>query len=386
MACNILVLNIGSTSFKFKYFNMEDLSVIACGKIGSVFTKKADYAFAAGKAEKNGSFDASDGYKPCLKMIIDFIDKNCAGGRKGVCAIGFKTVMAGDINYPCILNDNVTEKMHEYSSVAPAHNTPYTEAAKAVKAYFPGIVTVGSFETAFHNTIPDYAFIYPIDKSAAKKYGIRKYGFHGAAHSYAAYKFGSEKRIISVHLGGSSSVCAIKDGKSVDTSMGFSPQSGLPMNNRCGDIDAYAVLYLMEKENMSIEEMRNFLGTKCGLYGMSGISNDLRDIEKAGCDVVTEAFAYSAAKYICSYLAALGGIDVLSFSGGIGENSVLIKEKICSRLGFLGVELDKEKLKQKADKEPLMISTENSKVEVYITPVDEELMVAKNTYAFAERG
>ena len=142
----------------------------------------------------------------------------------------------------------------------------------------------------------------------------------------------------------------------------------------------------MEKENLSIEEMRNFLGTKCGLYGMSGISNDLRDIEKAGCDVVTEAFAYSAAKYICSYLAALGGIDVLSFSGGIGENSVLIKEKICSRLGFLGVELDKEKLKQKADKEPLMISTENSKVEVYITPVDEELMVAKNTYAFAERG
>ena len=385
MACKILVLNIGSTSFKFKYFNMDDLSVIASGKINSVFSKNAGCNFLSENTEKSTVFDASDGCGACLEMIIDFIDKNCADGKNGVSAIGFKTVMAGEINYPCIIDDAVIEKMQEYSTVAPAHNTPYIEAVKSVRKYFPNVTLVASFETAFHNTIPDFAAVYPIDKDIAKKYGIRKYGFHGAAHSYAAYKFGSEKNIVSVHLGGSSSVCAIKGGKSVDVSMGFSPQSGLPMNNRCGDIDVFAVLYLMEKENMSIDDAQKFLCTKCGLYGMSGISNDLRDIEKANDTLVIDAFTYSVSKYICSYLAVLGKIDVISFSGGIGENSVLVKEKICSRLKFLGVELDSEKLKHKPAGEPYMISSDKSKVEVYITPVDEELMVAKNTYAFAER-
>ncbi len=385
MACKILVLNIGSTSFKFKYFDMDDLSVIASGKINSVFSKKADFAFLSQNEKKSGAFDASDGYMPCLEMIIGFIDKNCPGGRKSVSAIGFKTVMAGDINYPCIIDDTVIKKMREYASVAPAHNTPYIEAAESVRKYFPGINLVASFETAFHSTIPDYASVYPIDKNIAKKYGIKKYGFHGAAHSYAAYKFGSDKNIVSVHLGGSSSVCAIKNGKSADISMGFSPQSGLAMNNRCGDIDAFAVLYLMEKENMNTEDMKKFLCTKCGLYGMSGISSDLRDIENAGDNLVIESFAYSVSKYICSYLAVLGKIDIISFSGGIGENSVIVKEKICSRLKFLGVELDKERLKHKPTDEPYMISSDKSGVKVYITPVDEELMVAKNTYAFAEK-
>ena len=385
MACNILVLNIGSTSFKFKYFDMTDLSVIASGKIGSVFTKKADYEFKVSDFKASGVFDATDGYKTCLEMVINLIDEKC-GGKEKVNAIGFKTVMAGEINYPCELDENVLGKMAEYSSVAPAHNTPYIEAAKIVKSLFPNVVTVGSFETAFHNTIPEYAWMYPIDKELSKKYGIRKYGFHGAAHSYAAYKFGSDKRIISVHLGGSSSVCAIKDGKSIDTSMGFSPQSGLAMNNRCGDLDVFSVLYLMEKENMNTEQMRKFLSTKCGLYGMSGISNDIRDIENEGDDTVIEAFSYSAAKYICSYLAALGGVDVISFSGGIGENRASVKKSICKRLEFLGVKLDDEKLNIKAENEPVLISADNSKVRVYITPVDEELMVAKNTYAFLERG
>lgn len=364
---------------------MNDLSVIASGKINSVFSHKADCKFLSGNTEKTVVFDASGGYSPCLEMIIDFISENCPGGKNGVSAIGFKTVMAGDINYPCIIDDAVIRKMQEYSSVAPAHNTPYIEAVKSVREYFPDVLLAASFETAFHSTVPDFASVYPIDRNIAKKYSIKKYGFHGAAHSYAAYKFGSEKNIVSVHLGGSSSVCAIKNGRSVDISMGFSPQSGLPMNNRCGDIDVFAVLYIMEKENMSTEDMRKFLCTKCGLYGMSGVSNDLRDIEKANENPVIDAFIYSVSKYICSYIAVLGKIDVISFSGGIGENSAAVKEKVCARLKFLGVELDREKLKHKPTGEPYMISSDKSKVEVYITPVDEELMVAKNTYALAER-
>ena len=388
MACNILVLNIGSTSFKFKYFDMDTETVIASGKIGSVFTDKSDYVFEVNGEKQEGFLDATSGYKPCLERVFSLIDEKCEGGKSAVNGIGFKTVMAGDTNFPWVLDDKVLDKMQEYSIVAPAHNTPYIEAVRVVQELFPGVVTVGSFETSFHNTIPEYAVIYPIDKEIAEKYGIRKYGFHGAAHSYAAYKLSSEgydaKNIISVHLGGSSSVCAIKDGKSVDTSMGFSPQSGIPMNNRCGDVDVFSILYLMEKENMDSRQMREFLSTKCGLLGMGG-SNDMRVIEEQENSSVIEAYTYSTAKYICSFLAALGGVDAISFSGGIGENSVSIKKAICKRLEFLGVELDESKMNEKLGTEPLLISADSSKVKVYITPVDEELMVAKNTYSFIER-
>ncbi len=386
MACNILVLNIGSTSFKFKYYDMDTETVIASGKIGSVFTSKSDYVFEVNGDKQSGYLDASSGYKPCLERVFALIDEKCEGGKGAVDGIGFKTVVGGDINYPCIIDDKVLDRLEELNFVAPAHNSPYIEAVKNVHELFPGIVTVGVFETAFHNTIPDYAAIYSIDKEMAEKYGIRKYGFHGAAHSYAAYrltKLGA-KNIISVHLGGSSSVCAIKDGKSVDTSMGFSPQSGIPMNNRCGDVDVFSILYLMKKENMSCDQMREFLSTKCGLLGMSG-SNDMRVVEKDENSTVIKSYTYNTAKYICSFLAALGGIDAISFSGGIGENSLPIKKAICERLSFLGVELDDAKMNNKPGADPMLISTDTSKVKVFVTPIDEELMVAKSTYGFIER-
>ena len=386
MACNILVLNIGSTSFKFKYFDMIDETVIASGKIGSVFTSESDYVFEVNGEKEQGILDASSGYKPCLERVFSLIDEKCEGGKGAVDGIGFKTVVGGDINYPCIIDDKVLDRLEELSFVAPAHNSPYIEAVKNVHELFPGIVTVGVFETAFHNTIPDYAAIYPIDKEMAEKYGIRKYGFHGAAHGYAAYRLTElgAKNIISVHLGGSSSVCAIKDGKSVDTSMGFSPQSGIPMNNRCGDVDVFSILYLMKKENMDCDRMREFLSTKCGLLGMSG-SNDMRIVEKDENSTVIKSYTYNTAKYICSFLAALGGIDAISFSGGIGENSLPIKKAICERLSFLGVELDDAKMSMKPGADPMLISSDASKVKVFVTPIDEELMVAKNTYSFIER-
>jgi len=386
MACNILVLNIGSTSFKFKYFNMNDESVIAEGKIGSVFTDKSDFEFCVGDETQEGIFDTTKGYEICLEKVFFLIDEKCEGGKEKVSAIGFKTVMAGEINHPCALTDEVLDKMEDLSLVAPAHNTPYINAAKIVKKIFPDCPVIGSFETAFHNTIEPYAAMYPIDKDLAQKYGIRKYGFHGAAHSFVSYKL-SEKheKIISVHLGGSSSVCAIKNGKSVDTSMGFSPQSGVAMNNRCGDVDVFSILYLMEKENMDIEKMREFLSTKCGLLGMSKISNDMRDIENGNDKTVLDSYTYSVAKYISSYLASLGGVDAISFSGGIGENSIKIKKDILKRLTFLGIELDDEKIKTSPSKNPVEISKDTSKVKIYVTYADEELMVAKNTYGLLER-
>ncbi len=388
MAYNILVLNIGSTSFKFKYYDMESEEVIASGRIESVFNNNSKYTYDVNNKKQIGEINTVDGYEPCIDMMAELVKKSFVGGIETVKAIGFKTVMAGDINRTCELDNSVIDKMKEYSTVAPAHNTPYIDAVKYVRKIFPQAVLVGSFETAFHNTMPSYASMYPIDSALADKYGIRKYGFHGAAHSYVAYKLNSygHRKIISVHLGGSSSVCAIKDGISVDTSMGFSPQSGLPMNNRCGDLDVFALLYIMEKENMAVEDTRIFLSTKCGLMGMSGVSNDIRKIEKSGSFETIEAYTYAISKYICSFLASLGGIDAISFSGGIGENSRSIKNAVCKRLKFLGVKLSREKMNRTLGSEPLLISDSDSKVKVYTTPIDEEIMVARNTYNYLMKG
>lgn len=382
MEFNILVLNIGSTSFKFKYYDIVNEKILAEGKIANVHLN-GSYAFKVDNENLEGLVEEA-GYSPCLKKILDFINQYC-GGLNNVKAIGFKTVMGGIINYPCMLDNNVIEEMRKYEFIAPAHTNPYIEAIETMRKLTPNIPLVGSFETAFHKTIPEYVYMYSLNNKVATENGIRKYGFHGAAHSFVAYKYNQiepdAKKIVSVHLGGSSSLCAIKDGCSVDTSMGFSPQSGLPMNNRVGDIDVFAILHLMQKDNISPIEMRRFLSEECGLLGMSGISSDMQKIiESNKADVVIDAYAYSVAKYIASFIPILGGLDLISFSGGIGENSFLIKKKVCDYFSYMGIELDESK--QESIKSGVMkISSNNSTVKVYTTVVDEELMVAKNTYA-----
>ena len=383
MGFNILVLNIGSTSFKFKYYDIETENIVAEGKITNI-RLDCKYAFKIKEKLFEGAINSSDGYKSCLQKILDFINDYC-GGFDNIKAIGFKTVMAGTINYPCVLDNNVLNEMRKYNFIAPAHNIPYIEAIETMQTLTPNIPLIGSFETGFHKTIPEYAYIYSIDKNLADEFSIRKYGFHGAAHSFVAYKYNqiepSAKKIISIHLGGSSSLCAIKDGCSIDTSMGFSPQSGLPMNDRNGDIDVFAILYLMEQKGMSPTDMREFLSSKCGLLGMSGISSDMQKIiESNKADSVIDAYAYSVAKYIGSYIPVLGGLDLISFSGGIGENSFLIKQKICKYFDYMGIKLSSSKQDSKIKSGVLKISSDDSSVKVYTTIVDEELMVAKNTY------
>ncbi|MBE7092914.1 MAG: acetate/propionate family kinase [Clostridiales bacterium] len=383
MGFNVLVLNIGSTSFKFKYYDVEKENIVAQGKITNI-RLDCKYSFKTGEKLVEGEINDSDGYRSCLKKILDFINEYC-GGFDNIKAIGFKTVMAGKINYPCILDSNVLDEMRKYNFIAPAHNIPYIEAIETMQKLTPDIPLIGSFETGFHKTIPEYAYIYSIDKNVADEYSIRKYGFHGAAHSFVAHKFSEvepyAKKIISIHLGGSSSLCAIKDGCSVDTSMGFSPQSGLPMNDRTGDIDVFAILYLMEQKGMSPTDMREFLSSKCGLLGMSGISSDMQKIvESNEAETVIDAYAYAVAKFIGSYIPVLGGLDLISFSGGIGENSFLIKQKICKYFDYMGIKLDCSKQDAKIKSGTLKISSDDSTVKVYTTVVDEELMVAKNAY------
>lgn len=384
MACNILVWNLGSTSFKFKLYDMEGETVVAGGKIAGIFRSDSPYEFRAKTGVQKETMDTTEGYRPCIATILRFLEEVLEYGLSDIRAMGFKTVMAGEISSPCLLDEKTLKQMEKYLFVAPAHNGPYLDAIRILKKLVPQIPMVGSFETAFHQTIPDYAAVYALDHQTARQYGLRKYGFHGAAHSYAAWKYSRLepdcRRILSIHLGGSSSICAILDGKSVDTSMGFSPQSGLPMNNRNGDVDVFAVLYLMEQKGWTPVQAREFLSSQCGLLGLSGVSNDMEILE--GCtegQLAVDAYAYAAAKYAASFLPALGGLDLISFSGGIGENSVGVKEKICSRLAFLGVRLEPQGVRADAAGDSILISARESAVKVYITMTDEERMVARNT-------
>lgn len=396
----ILVVNVGSTSFKFKLLDMAARCTLIKGKIDRVFNKDSVFFYkTAYGLSSHMLIDTCAGYPSCIQIMIETITDKKLGivsGLDEITAIGFKTVHAGEVNGPVVISDELLDEMRKFSFAAPAHNPPYIDAISRFRSILPTIPMVAVFETDFHRTIPTYASVYPLPAHLREKYHLRKFGFHGASHSYAAWKLpqilgkvpGDSLRIISCHLGGSSSLCAIKDGRSIDTSMGFSPQSGLPMNNRCGDLDVFSVLYLMEQERLTPGSMSKILTTQSGLKGISGISGDVRDLEKDGsaaANLALESFAYHVKKYIGSYLAVMNGADVISFSGGIGENDPLIRSMICRKLDYLGIMLDEEKNRMvEPSYGPLPengvdISASGAKVAVYVLPTDEELMVAMQT-------
>jgi acetate kinase len=286
-----------------------------------------------------------------------------------------------------ILDKDTLQAMEDYNFLAPAHNPPYIRAIE-IFAEMVSVPLVGLFEPAFHRSIPEFAYTYGIPRDLALKHSIRKYGFHGASHRYIserapifAGKDPEKIRLISCHLGGSSSICAIKDGKSVDTSMGFSPQSGVLNGKRCGDLDPFIPLYLQKAENLSVDEVARLLDSRSGLLGISGISGDAKEIEDAAvtgekaAQLAVDSFCYGVKQYIGSYYVTLEGCDLLVFTGGIGEKSAIFREKITSGLSCLGIELDGEK-NRSADGETL-ISRENSAVTVAVVPTNEELVVAR---------
>ena len=365
----VLVANLGSTSFKFKLLDME--------RHGEVV--------ARGEYERIGQTDSP--YRTHAD-VIDVILKEC--GRRPD-AIGFKAVHGGPISGAVRVNDDVIATMEQFADVAPAHNPPYIAAMRAFKEKLPQVPQVAAFETAFHQTIPMSRQVYAIPHEWTEQLGIRRYGFHGASHRYIATRVpelvGKEnsRRVISCHLGGSCSICAIEHGHSVANSFGMTAQSGVPHNNRVGDFDTFALLKLT-KQGLSLEEIFKKLSKEGGMLGMSGISPDMRDIEVAAADasprgarakLAIDAFIESVRHYIGAYLVVLGGCDVLAFTGGIGENATTIRESICRDLEWCGIILDHSKNHVRGKEEK--ISSVESNTEIWIVPTNEELIVARQT-------
>lgn len=393
----VFVVNIGSTSLKFNLFNMENEEVLAKGNIERIGDADSTMNYSVtGSEPVTTNIDTTSGYGVGIKIILNIISN--AGILKDfseIAGIGFKAVHAGELTESSVVTDELIEKKEELYCVVPAHNPPYVTAMSQFKEWVPDIPLVAAFETHFHRNIPDYAAIYSVPYEWYEKYKIKRYGFHGASHRFVSERAAEllnvankDLKIITCHLGGSSSLAAIQNGVSIDTSMGFSTQAGMPMLTRCGDIDPFILPYVMKKENLTFEEIMEILIKNSGLKGLSGTSGDVRVLEENyqkdhRSRLAFDSFCYSVKKYIGSYIAVLGGIDALVFTGGIGENSSKAREKICEGLKFLGIELD---LKiNSLPKLERIISKETSKTKVMVIPTNEELIVARETLKVLEK-
>ena len=394
----VLVCNVGSTSLKFKLYEMPEKKVYATAKVERVGSEsEAIYSFtntATGeKIEKDHL--AVPKYSDGIALFLgDLLDKkqNILSDIKEIGAVGFKTVLAKGYHGVFELDEKVLQAMNDYLFIAPAHNRPYLDAIGEFKAMLPDALLVGSFETAFHMTIPMERRLYAIPYEWYEKYGIQRFGFHGNSHEYTARRLTeltgkTEFKAVSCHLGGSSSLCAIKDGKSVDCSFGFTPQTGLPHAARVGDIDAYVVPFLMN-EGLTMDEITTGFAKQGGLLGISGVDSDLRFIEEAAnggnerAKLAMDMLVASIVKYIGSFYAEMGGLNYITFAGGIGENSKTIRRMVCEKLACFGVKLDEEK--NNAVKGECEISAADSNVRIFVVATDEEQMVATKAYEYLQ--
>ncbi len=378
----ILIANPGSTSYKCKLYETSDMSILFQATVERIGDSEGIYTYSFDtETPIKQNLEIKNYYNAVELTLNSLIEKYPI---ENIDAVGFKTVHAKDVSGCVELTDDVLSAMEDYRSLAPVHTDVYIKAITVFKKLIPETQLIGLFETHFHVNIPEEAYLYGIPYEYYEKYGIRKYGFHGASHRYIgqrAKELFDAKKVISCHLGGSASVCAIKNGWSIDTSMGMSPQSGLLNSNRVGDLDSYALLYLMEKENLSIDSARNILMSKSGLVGLSGGLSDFRDIETKMNEGDKKAkrafktFAYYVKRYIGEYLVALNGADCIVFTAGAGQKSVRLRKEIVGNLENLGIILDEEK----NNKNPIegIISTDDSKIIVAVIPTNEELIVAK---------
>ena len=385
----ILIANPGSTSYKCKLYDVADMTTLfqaTVERIGDA-TGITTWSFDDGT---KGSLDAPvPDYRSAVKRTLDTLQTKYR--IDDVAAIGFKTVLAKGVTGCVELTEGVLRAMEEYRPLAPVHTDVYVKAISVFKELLPSTPLVGLFETHFHAGVPPEAYLYGIPYEYYEKHGIRKYGFHGASHRYIGMRakelYGATK-VISCHLGGSSSVCAIRDGWSVDSSMGMSPQSGLLNAKRVGDFDPYALLYLMEKEHLSVKQVGDILMSRGGVYGISGTSGDFRDIEQAmakgdvRAKLAFETFAYYVKRYIGEYLAVLNGAECIVFTAGAGQKSVLLRKTIASGMENLGILLDEDKNRQNPAEG--LISREGSPVKLAVIPTNEEYVVANEVRKFLE--
>jgi len=376
-----LIPNIGSTSFKYRVLKMPEETALANGRverIGQPGGDCADYPSAIRKC-----IDDVVGPGKALKSLSE------------IEAVGFKAVLAGAISGPRLVDDELLAAMDDFSFFAPAHNPPYIAAMKAFRDALPGVPLVAVFETIPYASLDEAATTYAVPYEWRTEFGIRRYGFHGASHRAASQnvlkQFNKPNlRHISCHLGGSSSIAAFRDGVAIDTSFGTSPQSGLPQNNRVGDIDAFAVLYMMKKLNVGPDEMARILGSQSGLAGISGTSGDMRDLDEAAAAgshrarLALDVYVRAIRRYLGAFLLELDGVDVISFSGGIGENSWETRAAVCRNLAAFEIEID-EAVNRTA-RTAQVISSKTSAVTVLIVPADEESVVARDTVSIVGRG
>ena len=388
----ILVCNVGSTSLKYKLFDMPAAEVLAEGKTERVGRSDAIFSY---RNRRNGFAEKLEGisvpgYAEGIRLFLRYLLGEESGALKSMDeleAVGFKTVLAKGYYGVHELTEEVLAAMEAYVPVAPAHNPPYIEAIRVFRSLLPDKRMVGCFETAFHTSIPLARRLYALPYEWYERYGICRLGYHGASHGYIARQIraraGERFKLISCHMGGSGSICAIEDGKSVDTSFGFSLQTGIPHANRAGDLDAYVIPFLLS-QGLSMEEILEGIGKKGGLLGISGLSNDLRDIEAAAREgnaraaLAIDAFCEAVIRYIGAFTAELGGMDYLVFTGGIGENSALVREKVCSRLACLGVQFDDAANRDLRGEG--QISAPDSPVTVLVLPTNEELGIAQTIW------
>lgn len=397
----ILVLNCGSSSIKYKLFNMESNEVVAQGVVEKIGLKGSFLKFPLPNGDKVVLEGEILEHQAGIEYILGVLTSDKYGCLKSldeIDAVGHRVVHGGEeFNSSVYITDEVIKKMEECIELAPLHNPPNLAGIYAVRELMGDIPQVGVFDTAFHQTMSPEAYMYGLPYSLYEKYAIRRYGFHGTSHRYVSRK-GCEslgvpyesQRIITAHIGNGGSLAAIKDGKSIDTSMGMTPVEGLLMGTRCGDVDAGIVSFIMEKENIGTQAISTLVNKHSGLLGVSGVSSDMRELRAAmdagnpRAKLAFDIFVHRIKKYVGAYAAVLGGVDILMFTGGIGENASNVRELVCADMEYMGIKLDNEK-NAEIHGDEAVISTPDSKVTVIVVPTDEEYMIASDTMSIVNK-
>ena len=397
----ILVLNCGSSSIKYKLFDMTSKEVIAQGGIEKIGLKGSFLKLTLPNGEKKVLEKDIPEHTVGVEFILNTLIHPEYGAIKSldeINAVGHRMVHGGErFSESVLLNKEVLEAFAACNDLAPLHNPANLKGVNAISAILPNVPQIGVFDTAFHQTMPDYAYMYGLPYEMYKKYGVRRYGFHGTSHRYVSKRVCEflgvnpvGKKIITCHIGNGASISAVKDGKCVDTSMGLTPNAGLIMGSRCGDMDATVVTYAMEKTGMTPKEMDIVLNKQSGLLGISGVSSDSRDIEEGikngneRCILAQEMYVKRIVEYIAKYYVLLGGCDAIVFTAGVGENSISTRKEILNKLAVLGIKVDEEANNVRGEERK--ITTDDSAVPAYIIPTNEELMIAKDTYSLVLQG
>ena len=392
----VLVLNCGSSSIKYKLFNMDTHTVMVQGGVEKIGLPDSFLQIKLSNGEKVKIEQPMPEHTVGIQLVLNsLVDKQigCSASLEEIQAVGHRVVHGGEkFNKSVLITPEVKEMIVKCVELAPLHNPANLKGIEAIETALPGVPQVAVFDTAFHQTMPDEAYMYAIPYELYEKYAIRRYGFHGTSHRYVSARVceylgidPNTTKVITAHIGNGGSCTAVLNGKSVDTSMGLTPLEGLMMGTRAGDMDLGAATYIMEKENLSTTEFSNLMNKKSGLLGVSGVSSDARDIENAvqagneRADLARRIFIYRVKKYIGAYAAAMNGVDVIVFTGGIGENDAYIRAEVTKGLTYLGIDFDESKNAVRG--EEAILTTPESKVKVCIIPTDEEWMIASDTQA-----